>query len=63
MNPVSKCPYCRHRLSIVPLSQYLPECRYEGWVFWCRRCGRYFAAPTDEQVRQLTQRQTGAMPA
>lgn len=48
-----KCPYCDVRLQIVPLHQYLHQVYEEGWVFWCRQCQRYFAAPTDHQVRQF----------
>jgi len=49
----NKCPYCHGRLKIVPLCQYLPQTKEEGWVFWCERCRRYFAAPTDSQLRQF----------
>lgn len=50
---MEKCPYCKIPLEIVALREYLPGQEIEGWVFWCSQCRRYFAAPTDDQVRQF----------
>lgn len=59
---MEKCPCCRVALQIVHLRQYLPEQEADGWVFCCKQCGRYFAAPTDKQVRQLTKRNARVLP-
>lgn len=52
---MEKCPYCKIPLRIVALREYLPVHETEAWVFWCDQCRHYFAAPTDEQVRQFLQ--------
>lgn len=57
---MDKCPYCRIRMKIVHLRQYLPDQDAEGWIFWCMRCQRYFAAPTDEQIKKYIPRSSPA---
>lgn len=52
---MEKCPYCGQQMIVVPLQHYLPDWEGEAWVFWCERCERHFAAPTDQQVHRLQQ--------